>query len=224
LATTWNLDFIVRRAGVEDVSGSARIDVRNAVVQPPRLVQDHWHWPRLTITSYLLAPVSLILLVAGIAGVRRLPGLEPIAGGLVLTMTGLIAAGFMVQAIRSTVPVTAGADLTSPVANDPGAVVRGGATYAAYCLSCHGSSGEGVNIKNTIHAHGDSAGLVSKQTKSATDGDLYWWIGSGVAGTSMPAYDRALSDAERWDLVAYLRQLQESNGRTVDASNGEASP
>lgn len=224
LAAVWDLDLIVRRAGVNDVSGSVQIDVRGAVVQPPRLVNDHWRWPRLTFLSWTLAPLALLLFIAGVVGVRRLPGLEPIAGGLILTMTVLIAAGFLVQAIRSTVPVTAGADLVSPTADDPGAVVRGGAIYAAYCLACHGSAGEGVNVQNSGHAHGDSAGLTSTQNKRATDGDLYWWISSGVAGTSMPAYDPALSDAERWDVVAYVRELQKMAGKTAPQPTSAATP
>ncbi len=214
LATTWNLNLIVRRAGVDDATATLSVDVRAAAVQPPRLTPDHWSWPRLTIASYALAPLALILLVAGIIGVRRLPGLEPIAGALILTMTGLIAAGFLVQAARSTVPVTAGAALVNPASNDPGAITQGAALYAAYCLACHGAAGEGVDVQDSVHSHGDSAGLLSSRVKGAADGDLFWYIGSGVAGTSMPAFDHALSDGERWDLVQYLRALQRSNGQT----------
>ena len=224
LATTWDLDLIVRRAGVNDVTGSTQVDVRDAAVQPPRLVDDQWRWPRLTWMSWLLAPLALVLLVGGIIGVRKLPGLEPVAGGVALAMTGLIAAGFMIQAIRSTMPVTPGTDLTSPVVNDPGAVIRGGQTYASYCLACHGSTGEGVNIANSVHSHGASAGLLGAPAKRGTDGDLYWRITKGVAGTEMPAYDHALTDAERWDLVAYVRQLQAADGRTIVQGAGQAVP
>ena len=218
LATTWNLSLIVRRGGLDDATADVQVDVRTAAVQPPRIASDHWSWPRLTLASYALAPLSLFLLIAGIAAVRRLPGLEPIAGALILTMTGLIAAGFLVQAVRSTVPVTAGAALFNPVSGDPGAVTRAAADYAAYCLSCHGAAGEGVDVKETAHSHGGSAGLLSARAEGATDGDLFWYISGGVAGATMPAHDRALSEAERWNLVQYIRALQRAAGRSAAPS------
>ncbi len=213
LAAVWNLNVIVRRAGVDDVHGVLNVDVHAAAVQPPRLTSDHWRWPRLTVMSYLLAPLALALLVAGIIGVRRLPGLEPIAGGLILIMTVLIAAGFFVQAVRATIPVTAGSALANPIPNDPGAVARGSTLYAAYCLSCHGPAGGGVDAQHSEHAHGDSAGLLGARAAGATDGDLFWNIGYGGAGTAMPAYDHALTETERWDLVRYVRALQAAYGR-----------
>jgi mono/diheme cytochrome c family protein len=60
--------------------------------------------------------------------------------------------------------------------------------------------------------------------KQGTDGDLYWRITHGVAGTDMPAYDHALSDAERWDVVAYVRQLQAADGRAPVQGAGQAVP
>ncbi|GBD17259.1 hypothetical protein HRbin26_02178 [bacterium HR26] len=42
-----------------------------------------------------------------------------------------------------------------------------------------------------------------------TDGDLYWWIKKGKAGTPMPGFENRLSDEEVWHLVNYLRTLDQ---------------
>jgi mono/diheme cytochrome c family protein len=54
-------------------------------------------------------------------------------------------------------------------------------------------------------------------TRTRSAGDLYWIITNGVPGTDMPAYDLALTENERWDLVAYLRQLP--SGPNPDEEN-----
>ena len=80
--------------------------------------------------------------------------------------------------------------------------------YAARCLACHGPAGAGVETPNPEHGHGTSADLTDRRSRLRTDGDLFSAITNGVAGTDMPAYDVALSESERWDLVSYIRHLQ----------------
>ncbi|HJN74689.1 MAG TPA: c-type cytochrome [Myxococcota bacterium] len=40
-----------------------------------------------------------------------------------------------------------------------------------------------------------------------TDEDLFAIVSEGLPGTSMPPFDKALSEAERWDVVAYVKAL-----------------
>lgn len=47
-----------------------------------------------------------------------------------------------------------------------------------------------------------------KRTQGQRDGDLFWSISTGIGGTEMPAYDTALSEHERWNLVNDLRALK----------------
>jgi cytochrome c1 len=42
---------------------------------------------------------------------------------------------------------------------------------------------------------------------SITDGQVYWIIRNGSAGTEMPAH-KNFTDKEVWQLVAYLRALR----------------
>jgi mono/diheme cytochrome c family protein len=60
--------------------------------------------------------------------------------------------------------------------------------------------------------HGESGGsadLTSGAARERTDGDLYGVITDGLGGTEMPAYDIALTEDQRWELVTHIRQLQD---------------
>ncbi|MGH2559398.1 MAG: copper resistance protein CopC [Thermomicrobiales bacterium] len=213
LNAAWSVDVIVRRAGVEDSRAAFIVDTNDAGARPPRLVDDRWRMPRLPLTTWLLLGLSVAAVVGGIVGLRRLPGLEPLAGGVVLTMAVLIAAGFAVTAIRQTVPQTSATSRDNPFANDPGAVQRGASIYAAQCLACHGATGGGPNEDDPTddpeHQHGANADLTSRRATSQRDGDLYSWVTDGVPGTDMPAFDHALTNEERWAVIEYLRALQD---------------
>jgi len=64
-----------------------------------------------------------------------------------------------------------------------------------------------------VHGH-SGANLLDRRTTSQRDGDLYWTVTEGVGGTEMPSYDQALTEEERWDLVNYLRSLEDSSANS----------
>ena len=41
-----------------------------------------------------------------------------------------------------------------------------------------------------------------------SDALLFHWISYGVEGTAMPAFDRRLSDAERWHVINFIRNFR----------------
>jgi mono/diheme cytochrome c family protein len=49
--------------------------------------------------------------------------------------------------------------------------------------------------------------LHSARIKSATDGDLEWFLRQGDRAHGMPSWSN-LPEAQRWQLVAYLRSIQ----------------
>jgi mono/diheme cytochrome c family protein len=209
LPGVWKLDVIVRRAGLEDAIATLTLDTTGTGAQPPRLSEDAWRLPRPTLPAWLFGLASIVSLIGGLILVRRLRGLEPFAAAILLTMTALITAGFAVQGYRQTIPVSAGTDLDNPVSADAGAVQRAEGLYRELCLQCHGEGGLGVATDDPEHTHAGS-NLLDPRTQNQRDGDLYWAITNGVAGTEMPAYDAALTDQERWELVAYLRSLDDA--------------
>ena len=61
--------------------------------------------------------------------------------------------------------------------------------------------------------------LAQGPTQSAPDGEVFWFITTGAPDKGMPSWS-ALSERQRWQLVAYLKSLKNSHGAE---ENGAAS-
>ena len=75
-----------------------------------------------------------------------------------------------------------------------------------------------------MEGHGDSGSstdLTTGAVRARSDGDLYGVITDGLGGTEMPAYDIALTDDQRWEIVAHIRRLQDE-ARNVARSQTSA--
>lgn len=88
---------------------------------------------------------------------------------------------------------------TNPLASRPDSVAAGAIVYRENCEQCHKAEAMGDGHKKPP--------LRSARIKSATDGDLEWFIRQGDIGHGMPSWSR-LPEAQRWQLVAYLRSIQ----------------
>jgi mono/diheme cytochrome c family protein len=95
--------------------------------------------------------------------------------------------------------ITPPADLAAP-----GRIATGAGLYDALCTSCHLAPGmEKTDL---------SRGLYPKAPQLAFGTDLtpaqeFWTIKHGIKLTAMPAWGRTHSDAEVWDLVAFIRKM-----------------
>lgn len=124
---------------------------------------------------------------------------------LFVALSILIAAGLFafVSSIRTAVERRAAHNMVNPVPVTPQVLATAKDSYDSHCASCHGSTGDGKGDK--------AEGLWSKPTDfrdaahmaRATDGDLYWVTTKG--NWPMPAFERRLSEEERWQLVDYIR-------------------
>jgi mono/diheme cytochrome c family protein len=121
--------------------------------------------------------------------------------------------------VPGTVPVT-GAEAPTPIvpANLPAidalrnpadrtaeSLEAGKVAYDVYCMPCHGDKGAGngpVNEKLLV-----TPSLLTEQARRYTDGYLYAIVrhGRGI----MPAYGDRIPGDRRWDVVNYVRVLQE---------------
>ena len=76
--------------------------------------------------------------------------------------------------------------------------------YKALCESCHGETGHGdTALARTLSprpANFHDLEFLRRRTPSS----LYRSISKGVLGTGMLAYEGQLSEAQRWDVLAYL--------------------
>ncbi len=95
----------------------------------------------------------------------------------------------------------------NPIPADAASIARGKALYTANCLPCHGAGGKGDGpVGLTLNPR--PADLTKHTVPGVhTDGQLWKWITSGYPKSSMPAFDKLLSDSDRWDLVNYIRTL-----------------
>ena len=91
--------------------------------------------------------------------------------------------------------------VTNPLANNAEAIREGESQFRADCAFCHGLGARGgpraPDLTRGVWVHGGS------------DGEIFDTIRGGVPGTLMPAND--LSDGETWEIIAYLRSL--NNGK-----------
>lgn len=99
----------------------------------------------------------------------------------------------------------AGLRLRNPVAATTKSIRNGKALFGTYCATCHGPRGRGDGpMVGTVMPSSD---LHTARLRTQRDGYLYATIRSG--GLVMPAYGHALSVEERWDVVNYLRVIQQ---------------
>lgn len=116
--------------------------------------------------------------------------------------------------------------------NPGGDASNGGALYAVNCAVCHGESLQGDGAITNFQTNVIPANLKEELTTNRPDGEIYGIISFGgntayatrvtaltndsidpnncvsAGSCPMPEFRKLLTEAERWDLVAYLRQEQ----------------
>ena len=74
------------------------------------------------------------------------------------------------------------------------------------CIHCHGINGNGVGDPD-FESTPKSRNFTCKTTMTQiSDGQLFWIIKNGSAGTSMPEFTD-LSDKSIWQLIIYIREF-----------------
>ena len=92
----------------------------------------------------------------------------------------------------------------NPTASTPESIAAGQRIYLKTCAMCHGKTGDADGpavIELNIHP----AKLSDPQLLTQSEGALFWKITTGKK--PMPAYGKRLSEADRWNLVNYIRTL-----------------
>ena len=97
---------------------------------------------------------------------------------------------------------------TNPLPPDPVVVARGAALFGKHCSPCHGPTGRGDGPAAAA-LDGPAADLTADHVDDHTDGDIFWWLTYGMAGTAMPGFEGTLSDSERWQLIRFVRSLRD---------------
>ncbi len=89
---------------------------------------------------------------------------------------------------------------------DPVSMERGRVYYVQLCLSCHGPRGDGRG-EWAYRVTPRPANLTNARTQAHSDSELFAIISEPRPNTPMIGWKRQLSDAQRRQLVSYVRYL-----------------
>jgi glucose/arabinose dehydrogenase len=108
----------------------------------------------------------------------------------------------------------------NPYAGQPSEINAGKAAFAQTCSSCHGPAGAGM---------GNVPSLASGPAQTATDGEIFWYIGEGDIDNGMPPW-KSMSEKQRWQIVSYIKSLKTGSASpelpraTAAAAKSNAAP
>lgn len=104
--------------------------------------------------------------------------------------------------------------LTNPLMDSPQVSEQGKALYLGKgtCFNCHGTDGLGNGPASigldpsprNFHHHGF--------WRHRTEGEIFWVIKHGIAGTAMIPFDGVLTDDEIWAIIRYERSFAGDHG------------
>jgi putative copper resistance protein D len=124
----------------------------------------------------------------------RLPAL---AVGTVMTMSTLFA-------------TTPDSHLANPIPPTVTSISVGEGVYLNNCAACHGADARGGGqLSGTTPVRPPALTGPGSHLGQHTDGDLHYFIGQGLSG-GMPAWADRLSDEQIWDIINFLRSLEEA--------------
>jgi mono/diheme cytochrome c family protein len=109
----------------------------------------------------------------------------------------------------------------SPVPVDAALVERGRQRSAIYCQPCHDARGDGKGI---LFQRGNvpTASFHQEKILKYTDGQIFDVITNGVG--LMAGYKWPIPPADRWAIVAYVRELQRKRLESAPAAPVSAEP
>jgi mono/diheme cytochrome c family protein len=104
---------------------------------------------------------------------------------------------------------------TSPVTVDDTVVERGRQRYSIYCQPCHDARGDGKGI---LFQRGNvpTASFHQEKLLKYTDGQIFDVITNGTG--LMSGYRWPIPPADRWAIVAYVRDLQRKRAASATSS------
>jgi mono/diheme cytochrome c family protein len=114
---------------------------------------------------------------------------------------------WLLQTTRESSVRRRAADIAAPDLSDETLVAAGGRAFGEMCAGCHGAPG-----RKPLLGVGDMNPPPPDLVKAAaerTPAELFWMIKHGIRMTGMPAWGATHSDAQLWDLVAFLERLPE---------------
>jgi len=98
---------------------------------------------------------------------------------------------------------------TNPVPADDASRARGAELFSINCTACHGTDGKGNGPVAAFLQNKKPIDLTGPLGQSLSDGAIFMTITEGRPD-AMPPLNENLTVRERWDVVNYIRQLQQT--------------
>ncbi len=96
---------------------------------------------------------------------------------------------------------------TNPIPADEVSLQRGEILYSIHCSICHGIGGHGDGPIAEYYKESPPTDLTATYIAFLFDGGLYRTISQGFG--QMPGLSENLTPRERWDVINYLRTLED---------------
>ena len=96
--------------------------------------------------------------------------------------------------------------LTNPFKGNAEAVNEGKKFFESMCMVCHGEKGKG-NGAASVALDPHPANFLSIEVRHESDGAIFWKMTEGRP--PMASYKTLLTETQRWQLVNYIRKLEE---------------
>lgn len=216
----WNVQLVIRRENVAEdtrlnfsfTSDPARFQAAEPPASSVTAARTGFLWPRLLPNAWF--GLLLALVGAALFALTYPSRFRETLRGRTRTIyrawsIGALLLGVIVFGYNSTdrTPTTG---IANPLPNDTATIARGQQLFAQNCAICHGTGGKGDGPlgQNLTPRPAD---LTGSHLMTHTDGDLYWWVGHGIAGTGMPSFNGTLSDQDIWAIIRYVRSLHVSS-------------
>lgn len=92
--------------------------------------------------------------------------------------------------------------------------------WQTHCETCHGTAGKGDGPNARLHerrkGHAPRNLTDPNVQENLTDGEIFWRVTKGIIegdNIIMPTYESKSTEAERWLLVLYVRELGKAGAR-----------
>jgi putative copper resistance protein D len=136
------------------------------------------------------AAAGVVALIASVLVPRRQALLLAGAAALTAFGAGLGLPPLAVEAYPTTYK-------RAPLAYHATSIASGQTIYREHCAVCHAVTGAGV----------PNADLRSSPTTRRHAGEIFWLIRHSMPGHGMPDFGSRLSEAQRWDVINFIRAL-----------------
>ena len=94
------------------------------------------------------------------------------------------------------------ASIEAPRAFTTGQVVAGFCAYETHCVACHGAAA--VAREQWVSGMEPSPPYLLDATSKWTPSELFWIVKNGIKMTGMPSWRDSMTDAQVWEVVAWI--------------------